>query len=179
MLLLFTLIFNFTRFINHGTDLLPQNLWWLLRVLMDGSIGCWCCLRSVLLPICILNIQIKHVVIIWTFISFLAVADELFFPLSACLTIFSFPCRPAWWWRQKFYSMVFSGPPRRSDVGPLETTFEGQTDLHSDATWEKKNHLGVNCKPLFSSRKVFPKSATVLVTSNLAVRAWSIKCRRK
>ena len=34
-------------------------------------------------------------------------------------------------------------------------------------------------KPLFSSRKVFLKSATVSVTSNLAVRAWSIKCRRK
>ena len=34
-------------------------------------------------------------------------------------------------------------------------------------------------QPLFSSQKVFPKSATVPVTSNLAARAWNIKCRRK
>jgi hypothetical protein len=33
-------------------------------------------------------------------------------------------------------------------------------------------------KSLFSSRKVNPKSATVSVTSNLAVHAWSTKCRR-
>jgi len=27
--------------------------------------------------------------------------------------------------------------------------------------------------------KSFPKSVTVAITSNLAIRAWSIKCRRK
>ena len=34
-------------------------------------------------------------------------------------------------------------------------------------------------QPLFSSQKLFPKSATVSITSNFAIRAWSIKCRRK
>ena len=34
-------------------------------------------------------------------------------------------------------------------------------------------------QPVFSSRKVFLKSATVPITSNLAIRAWNIKCRWK
>ena len=31
----------------------------------------------------------------------------------------------------------------------------------------------------FSSELKFPKNATVAITSNLAICAWSIKCRRK
>jgi hypothetical protein len=34
-------------------------------------------------------------------------------------------------------------------------------------------------KSLFSSQKVNPKSATVLITSNLTADAWSTKYRRK
>ena len=35
------------------------------------------------------------------------------------------------------------------------------------------------CKRVFSSHPKFSKSATVAITSNLAIRAWIIKCRRK
>ena len=34
-------------------------------------------------------------------------------------------------------------------------------------------------KPSFLVLKNFPQSATVVITSNLAIRAWSIKCREK
>ena len=32
-------------------------------------------------------------------------------------------------------------------------------------------------EPVFSCKKKFQKSATVSITSNLAIYAWSIKCR--
>ena len=49
----------------------------------------------------------------------------------------------------------------------------------SPAFFQRTRCNGRKIMPLFSSRKVFPKSATVPVTSNLAIRAWSIKCKQK
>ena len=37
----------------------------------------------------------------------------------------------------------------------------------------------VACQRVFSSHSKFQKSATVAITSNLTIHAWSIKCRRK